>query len=294
MQILVLGSVNVDWMINVQHFPRPGETRIARGMTESFGGKGANQAVALANLGMAPQFLGHVGCDGFGDRILQDLAEKGVQVENIGRSKNQPTGRAIIYVDENGENEIVVIPGANYEASVEWLERHKPLFQDYQVLVLQLEVPLEVVEAAIKMGQEYGMFIVLNPAPVAQLDPSLYSKIDLLIPNEQEALELSGKADLLEAADYFLNHGCPRLAISRGKAGVLGVTQTERIFKPAHDVRVLDTTGAGDCFVAAITWALIQEYPFEEALEFANQVAAFSVTKSGTMASYPTLADLNN
>ena len=296
--ILVVGSANMDMVVSCASFPRPGETVLARDFGMYPGGKGANQAVACARLGGAVCFLGKMGRDVFQQRLLTGLERDGVQVDHVRVDPEAPTGIALITVDDEGQNEIVVVSGSNMKLRPDDLEAERDLFAAASVVLLQLEIPLDTVERAVALARDAGAMVVLNPAPAQPLPDALLGGVDLLTPNETEASILTGVTVRDErtaetAARQLLDAGVRAVIVTLGARGALLVTSEIVRPYPARSVQAVDSTAAGDAFNGALAFALAQAWTLEEAVPFANRVAAFAVTRKGAQTSMPTREEVD-
>ena len=287
-KILVVGSANMDVTYSVPHVLAPGETIIATGRSVSPGGKGANQAVAAARLGGDVAFLGRVGADGYGDALKKSLADAGVDVSNIITDVEHPTGTAIICVGEDdGQNTIVVDPGANAAMSAEDIWDHAACFSAADYIVIQLEIGFSAVQAAITMGKMLDKRVILNPAPAKPMEPELLNGIYCLAPNETEAEMLFGDFTNDQLPNICNSFGIRNTVVTLGGKGALLVQNGMAVRMPTMRVKAVDTTGAGDCFVGAMTVALSEGKDLPDAIEFANQAAAISVTRKGAQTAMP-------
>ena len=250
-QIIVVGSLNMDLVVKAPRIPAPGETLQGQGLQIIPGGKGANQAVATARLGVPTAMVGRVGRDAFGPGLIDNLAAAGVDSSHIQTSPETATGTAIIIVADGGENVIVISAGANAEVGIADVQRAEALISGAELLLLQLEVPLETVQYATETAARHGTRVLLNPAPARELPPGLMSRVEVLIPNETEASLLTGVAviDLLSArtaARKLLAMGPPTVIITLGANGALLATRDAMTHIGAARVRAVDTTAAGD------------------------------------------------
>ncbi|WP_432664285.1 ribokinase [Wukongibacter baidiensis] len=291
--ITVIGSLNMDLVTRVKVMPRIGETLIGKNYMQIPGGKGANQADAIAKLGSKVKMIGLVGDDGFGNDLISSLTEDGVDVSHIKKLKDATTGIAVIMVNDEGENSIVVIPGANFELTPEHIDDSIEAIKGSDIVVTQLETPVDTVRYALKRAKELGKYTILNPAPAAKLDDELISYIDLLTPNETELEVLSGvkietESDILAGARVLMNKGVKELIVTMGEKGALYVNDKENNVYPAHKVEPVDTTAAGDSFTGGIAVALSEGKSMEEAIKFATKVGAITVTREGAQSSLPT------
>lgn len=297
MAVVVFGSLNMDLVAAAPRLPRPGETLTGTGFRSVHGGKGANQAVACARLGAATRMVGRLGADSFGAALRAGLAQEGIDSSGVTDDLGQPSGIAMITVDEAGENTIVVIPGANGAVGASDLALLRVALAGARVLLLQLEIPLEAVVAAATMAHEQGVAVVLDPAPVQSLPPALYPLIDLLTPNEGEAEALVGfpladDASALAAAHELLGRGVRRVAVKRGGAGVVAGSADAVAVLPAFPVVAVDTVAAGDAFNGGLAAALAEGRSFDEALAWARAAGALAVTRRGAQAAMPPRAEL--
>lgn len=296
-KIVVIGSLNIDLVVNVEDFPKPGETITSLDYKEIPGGKGANQAVAASKLNANVAMIGKVGTDGHGDILLDNLKKHGVDTSYIKREDT--TGKAIINVNTEGENNIVFVPGANYKVSKQDIDDNMELIEESEMLILQMEIPMPVIEYALEIGKKLNKKIIFNPAPAQKIDMDLLKHVHTLIPNEPELEILTGmpvesKEQIEEAAQTLIELGINQVIVTIGSKGSLIVTKDEVTHVPALKVEVKDTTAAGDSFVGAYSSKLIEGYSAKEAVEFATKVAALTVTKEGAQSSLPTLEEVEN
>lgn len=284
-RVVVVGSINVDLVVTADYLPRPGETVLGGSYARHFGGKGANQAVAAARAGADVVMVGAVGHDPFGDESLAALEGEGVDVSRV-RRVDAPTGVAIIAVAADGENQIVVAPGANAAVSVD--DAAVPgLEAGSGVLLTSLEIPLAAVVAAVAAATRLGMVPVVNPAPARRLPRDLLAHGPILTPNEVE-LVASTEADNAEAAlDLLMRAGVRTVVVTRGPAGALLADGSARVEFPARRVQVADATGAGDTFSGVLAAWLAEGRPIREAIAAANAAATMSVTVPGARGGMP-------
>ncbi|TQJ87443.1 ribokinase [Streptomyces sp. SLBN-31] len=283
--IVVLGSTNMDLVTYVEKPPQRGETVTGREFRTVPGGKGANQAIAAAHAGATVSMIGAVGTDVYGPRLRATLEGSGVDTDLL-RTIEGPSGTAHIVVDDEGGNAIVVIPGAN--GTVDHLAPgDEALIASADTLLLQLEVPMPAVVAGARAARAHGVRTVLTPAPAQPLPAELLAATDLLVPNEYEAITLTGRTDAVEAAIALLD-SVPAVVVTLGAAGSLYVARgAQPLAVPAPQVTAVDSTGAGDTFVGALATALGEERPIREALRWAAAAAALSVQRPGASASMP-------
>jgi ribokinase len=290
-RIVVVGSANVDMIVRVPRLPARGETVLGDAFRTTPGGKGANQAVAARRAGADVAFVGCLGADALGDDLLRSLRDAGVDVSGVTRVPDAATGVALITVDPGGDNTIAVASGANAVLAPSHVERAAEAIAAADVLLLQLESPLDAVEAALAVAARVGTRAVLNPAPVpAQaLDRRLLGAVAALTPNRDEAARLAGVAndDPDAAATALLALGVGAAVVTLGADGALVATPGGRHHLPAFPVRAVDSTGAGDVFSGALAVALAEGRPVLDAARFANAAAALSVTRPGAQPSAP-------
>ncbi len=296
--ICVVGSINLDMNAYVERFPRPGETLHGRRFTTGYGGKGANQAVMAARLGAKVSMVGRVGDDIFGQDMRRNLEREGVRTDFVRESKGVSSGVALITIDEHGQNQIIVIPGANGLVTSADVEDARDAIAGAQVLLCQMEVPMEANVAALRIARGAGATTIFNPAPVSSEVPEeVYRLSDIFCPNESEAELLTGVPvhtldDARLAASILLERGARAALITLGAQGCLYVTADQEAHVPAPIVTAVDTTGAGDAFVGSLAHFLGAGLPALDAIARANAIAAISVQHPGTQASYPRWADL--
>lgn len=295
--IIVIGSLNMDLVINAPRMPVIGESIIGGGFITAPGGKGANQAVAAARLGGQVTMVGCLGNDVFGSSLLKNLKDNNINIENVKILEGVSTGIAVIVL-VSGDNFIVVDPGANAMLTPEHIESLDEQIGRSDIMLVQLEIPIETVERAITMAKRHGVKVLLNPAPARSLPDSLLSKVDIFTPNESECGIVTGiQAESVDSASmavkYLLGKGIPQVVITMGAKGVVYNKGSNIIHKPAYRVNVVDTTAAGDSFSGALSVALSQGKGIDEAVDFASAVGALTVTKKGAQPSLPTLEEVN-
>ncbi len=292
-KIAVIGSMNMDYVLNVPHMPKAGETLLCKSFENLPGGKGANQACAVGKLGGNAVMLGAVGADGAGEALCKSLASAGVEVSRVLRLPDLPTGSAFIQVNGEGENCIVVAQGANRAVDIPYLERNRDVLEDCEIWVFQLEIPLETVVYGAKLGRSLGKTVVLDPAPArTDLPPELFPCLDYLKPNQGEAALLAGipEGDPARAARILRDKGAGNVLITLGPQGayLLDREGKESRYPADTSVTVVDTTGAGDCFTAAFARGLAAGETAEDAARFAIRASGLAVTRKGAQPSMPT------
>lgn len=291
-KLAVLGSINADHILNLTHFPRPGETVIGKQYQVAFGGKGANQAVAAGRSGADIAFIACVGEDDIGERIRQQLVNDRIDVSPVEAVAGDSTGVALIFVNGEGENTIGIHAGANAALTPARVEQHQQVIADAAALLMQLESPLESVLAAAKIAHQHQTQVILNPAPATELSDELLSLVDMITPNETEAQILTGVAvssdeDAARAAAVLHDKGIRTVLITLGSRGVWLSEQGQGQRIAGFRVEAVDTIAAGDTFNGALITALIEQRPMAEAVRFAHAAAAIAVTRRGAQPSVP-------
>lgn len=292
-RIVVLGSLHTDLIIKVDSIPSLGETVLGKSFLRSPGGKGANQAVAAAKLGANVAMIGRIGSDFFGHELIKNMRRFGVNTEYMIEDESTYTGVALIMVDNKGNNIIAVASGADMNCCKDDVYLARRMIEETDVLLIQLEIPLSVVQYAIDLAYNYGVRIILNPAPAQKLPNSLLKKIDILIPNESEAEILSGmRIDNLSsaknAAYKILDSGVNDVILTMGREGALMVNDDESVHVKRVDVKAIDTTGAGDAFCGAMAVTVSSGMDLVDAVRYSNIVGALTTRKIGAQEAMPT------
>ncbi|WP_058973929.1 ribokinase [Type-D symbiont of Plautia stali] len=291
-KLAVLGSINADHILNLTHFPRPGETVIGKQYQIAFGGKGANQAVAAGRAGADIAFIACVGADDIGERIRQQLQQDRIDTAPVETVADEATGVAMIFVNGEGENNIGIYSGANAALTPECVDRHQQVIAQAKALLMQLESPLESVFAAAKIARANATQVILNPAPATHLSDELLALIDIITPNETEAEILTGIAvksdeDAARAAQALHDKGIQTVLITLGRRGVWLSEQGKGVRIPGFSVQAIDTIAAGDTFNGAFITARLEGVAMHDAVRFAHAAAAIAVTRPGAQPSVP-------
>ncbi|EPJ0730933.1 ribokinase [Morganella morganii] len=291
-RLTVLGSINVDHIMNIAQFPAPGETVIGKQYQTAFGGKGANQAVACGRSGADITFIACVGDDAIGAEILAQLQRDRIHTAAVSVVPEAATGVAMIFVNEDGENVIGISAGANAALTPEHFAPYKGLVEQSDALLMQLESPLETVIAAAQAAKNHQTRVILNPAPAQELPDSLLKLVDVITPNETEAEKLTGisvsdETGAARAAQVLHDKGIGQVLITLGSRGVWLSVNGEGRRIPGFKVNAVDTIAAGDTFNGAYVTALLEGKPADEAVRFAHAAAAIAVTRRGAQPSVP-------
>jgi ribokinase len=289
--ILVVGSSNMDLVVKIQKFPLPGETLLGGEFFMNNGGKGANQAIGVSRLGGNVKFVCKTGRDSFRDKTIDLFSREGIDTRWMLIDEDTPSGVAMIMVDANGENSIVVAPGANGELCVGDMDCLEELWDSTEYLLLQLEIPMATVLYLIRRAAEKGKKVILNPAPAAALPAEIYSQLHVITPNRIEAegitgIKINGDESIVKAAEVLYQNGVDHVVITLGKDGAL-LYSGSPTWIPSIPAVAVDTTGAGDVFNAALTVALAEGKTTGDAVAFANKAAAKSITRLGAIPSIP-------
>jgi len=297
-KIVVVGSSNVDLIIKGDKIPDRGETVLGGKFYKAAGGKGANQAVAASRAGGEVSFISCVGNE-YGEESIEGFLRDGINVDHVKKDPDIATGIALILVDKNGENSISVASGANLSMSVSDIQKATQIISDADVLLMQLEIPIEVVEEAAKIAFSAGVKTILNPAPASPLGNELLKSVSILTPNESETELLTGmnvknETDAIKAASLIHKKGVDVVIITIGSKGALLATRDETKIIAGHKVEAKDTTAAGDVFNGALAVAIAENKSLDEAIRFANAAAAVSVTRMGAQPSAPNRAEIDD
>jgi ribokinase len=300
--ICVIGSINMDLVINVDRMVKVGETILSKSFNKNSGGKGANQAVAASRLGVNVHMIGKVGNDDVGDILLKKLSEDNIDVEFVSIDNVNPTGMAIITVDEFANNSIIVISGANLDIECSDVKKAENIIKMSKLIIAQFETPIESTITAFKIAKENGVITILNPAPAREIPRELLALTDIIVPNETEACELTkvkieSEVSIKLASKKFLESGVKYVIITLGERGSALVSNEEYELLEAIKVNAVDTTAAGDSFIGALACMLCRHDKIEfglikDAVIFANKVSSMVVQKPGAQASLPKLEEV--
>ena len=293
-KIAVLGSINVDTTYHMDRFPEPGETLQANDKSSAPGGKGDNQSVACARSGAKTYHIGMVGADQEGQFMRESMQEDGIDTRFVGIDKMHGTGTAMITLDANGQNDIMVYGGANQSMTTDVLKGTDELFKDIDFIITQFETPQKVSAEAFKRAKANGVTTILNPAPAKEIDPELLKYTDVIAPNETESalltgIEITDEDSMIKTAEYFKNKGVDNLLITLGSKGVFYSTPNDHGLVPAFKVKPVDTTAAGDTFIGALASQLKTDLSnIADALVYAQRASSLTVQKMGAAPSIPT------
>lgn len=297
--IVIIGSTNMDLVINVKERPAAGETVLGDRLFTNPGGKGANQAYSCANVGGDIAMISAVGDDVFGEQLLHNLEKAGVHTACIKQIPNESSGVALITVDENGENSIIVAPAANREVTPALIEEYEANIKNAKAILIQLEIPFETVELSVKLAKKHDVLVFLDPAPARELPQKVLENVDYILPNETELaqitnMEVKDKNTAIEASKKLLAQGVKTVIAKLGKDGVVICSNDNEIYIPGEKVSAVDTTGAGDAFAGAFISQIVAGKTVEESVSYANIVGALTVTKVGAQAAMPTKEMVEN
>lgn len=293
-KLCVIGSMNTDLVAVVERFPKPGETLSGKEFGVYPGGKGGNQAVALGKLGADVKMIGRLGDDLYGKQYMQTLVQAGVDVGGTGIRQDISSGIALIEVETSGENRIIIISGANGTVDVNFIDSQLERILDCDIFLLQLELPVETVCYALKLLKEHGKIVILDPAPARKLPDEIFKNVDYITPNETELEILTGikaenEGDFKAAAELLLEKGVGTVIAKIGKKGACIINKDIFAHSPVFEVKVVDTTAAGDSFNAGFAFALSRGADLIECGVFANAVASLSTTGKGAQGAMPSL-----
>jgi len=296
--IAVIGSINQDFIFEVQRLPNKGETLTANNFSMCSGGKGANQSVQCAKLGAKVYMAGRVGCDSFGDMQIKKLNEYGVDVSYISRSKDTYTGLGSVQALPGGGVYATIFTGANFDMDTSFVDNIEPLFQKCKIVVMQMEIPMPVIEESIQRAKQCGCYVILNAAPAKPIDLKVLKLVDCLVVNESEAafyvaIEIHDVETAKKGAMKLLDMVGKEVIVTLGEKGSVLCNQAGTIHFAANtSVQAVDTTGAGDSYIGAIATKLLEGEDMRKACEFASRIAAFTVTRVGAQEGMPTALDI--
>lgn len=297
-KLLVVGSLNMDTVVRVENMPKPGETILGKEICYVPGGKGANQAYAMGKLGADVAMIGCVGKDENGQILIENLKSVCVDTAAIQVIEKEPTGIAFITVEKTGQNSIIVLSGANFSLTEQWIMQQQKYIEDCDVVIAQLEIPLQSVCRAVELAKQKGKMVILDPAPaLGKLPKVLLQNVTLLKPNETELQALTGmptntEQEIVLAANTLLKQGVEQIVVTLGEKGAVLVTKEGFRSFPAKKVKAVDTTAAGDTFMAALALKLSENASIEEAVSFAMAASFLAVTKKGAQSSVPSYEEV--
>ena len=299
-KIVVIGSINMDLVTVCERAPEGGETLFGTEFFQVPGGKGANQAVTMGKMGCDVTMLGMVGNDIFGKELLSSMKDSGVNVDFVEKT-DCSTGIAKIIVEKNGQNRILVVPGANGCVDREYIDRHMDIIKGCDIVVAQLEIPVDTVEYAFEKAKELGKITILNPAPGRELSAKIIKNSDIIVPNESELGLITGMAtdkeeEILKAGKKLMDMEVKSLIVTLGSKGSLYLDNKKVKFCPAYRVNAVDTTAAGDSFIGGLVTKMDKDCDDSiiDAISFATKVSAIAVTRKGAQTSIPTLEEVEN
>lgn len=295
-QIVVAGSLNMDLVVGIEHRPKQGETVLGSNFFMNSGGKGANQAVAASKLGARVSMIGKVGTDVFAGHLLANLEQTGVDCQAIEKVADVSTGVAFVMIDREGDNSIIVAPGANHRLTPEDIRRRESLIKEAKLLMVQLEIPLDTVFEAVSIARKHQVPVLLDPAPALPVSDELLAMVDYIVPNESEIARLTGievhdQVTAKWAAVELLRKGVSTVIVKLGAKGVVVVNANRTFHVESYKVQAVDSTGAGDAFAGAMGAAIVSGKDIWTAAKFASAIGAITVTRRGAQVSMPTLEE---
>ena len=305
--VLIIGSSNMDLNIYSQRFPKPGET-VTGGVYKQFlGGKGANQAVGSVRSGSKTFFIGKVGIDAFGNDMISQLENEGVNIKHVIRDPHESSGVAFILIDETGENMISVAPGANFKLTPEEVHANSEVIKNAKCLIVQMEIPIETIEEIFKIAKQGEVIKILNPAPLKPISLSILNNTDIIIPNEGELLQLhsllkfkelvgNSKDRIIQASKDISRFGIKTIITTLGNKGCILYDAADDVVTevPAFTVQAIDTVGAGDCFNGVVASKLCQGENILTSVKYATAAASIAITRQGAQASMPYLNEIED
>jgi len=299
-KIVVIGSINTDMVVRSSTIPAPGQTLMGHSFRITGGGKGANQAVAAARLGADVSLIARIGSDAFGEMSIESFKKEKISTENIYTDSEAPSGVAIIVVDDKGENIIVVAPGANAILNEKDIQDAEDVIKKAGIILLQLEIPMRTVAEGIRLAKKHDRMVMLNPAPAASIPEEILHSVDIITPNQTEALTITGIAvndavTAQQACDLLHGMGILTVIITMGEQGAYISSDSYKGLVPGFNAgAVVDTVAAGDTFCGGLAIAVSEGKSLQQAVQFANAAAALSVTKAGAQASIPERSEVVN
>lgn len=302
-RVSVIGSINMDMIISVESMPKVGETIFSNNFKLAHGGKGANQAVAAKRLGNDVYMISKVGKDAYGTEILDSLKNENINVDKIFICEDKPTGTAVITVNKEGNNSIIVIPGSNMAIDVNEVQEAKKVISESDILVAQFETSVDATIEAFKIAKENNVITILNPAPAKKIPDELLKYTDIIIPNETEAelltgIEVKDLESAKKASEVFFEKEVKYVIITMGEKGAAVISKNKLVLIPAYKVKAIDTTAAGDSFIGALTTKMkkgtIDIDNLIEAVKFGNMVSSIVVQKQGAQPSIPYLSEIDD
>lgn len=296
-KILVIGSFMTDLVFKTSKMPVTGETLIAEKYEKYTGGKGANQAVAASRLGGNVEMIGKLGKDEFGEEHIEKLKEEHIEYQSIMFDDESRTGVGNVTIDKNGNNKILIVPGANLKIVEEEIIKNEHIIKSSDIIVLQLEIPINVVYKCIELAYKYGKTIILNPAPAQEIDKNIAHKVDYIIPNETEAevltkCKVESANDAKIAAQILLDQGYKHTIITLGNKGAIYATNGQWKYFNSMNVQAVDTTAAGDSFIGTLAYGIAEGFDIEKIMSIAIKASACTVKKMGAQPSLPKWKDI--
>ncbi len=298
--VLIIGSSNMDLNIYSQRFPKPGETVTGGVFKQFLGGKGANQGVASVRSGSKTTFIGKVGRDTFGNAMISQLDKEGVNIEHIIRDPHESSGVAFILIDKNGENMISVAPGANFKLTPEEVQINSDIIKNAKCLIVQMEIPINTIEAIFNIAKQGECIKILNPAPLKPITSSILNNIDIIVPNEGELLQLhsllklqelngNSRERIIQASKNISKFGIKTIITTLGNKGaiIFDAVEDKIMEVPAFEIQAVDTVGAGDCFNGVLASKLCQGENILTSVKYATAAASIAITRQGAQASMP-------
>ncbi|MBM3708808.1 MAG: ribokinase [Actinobacteria bacterium] len=296
-KICVIGSINIDLVATMEHFPVPGEVVVCQKFNEYYGGKGANQAVGLGKLGADVSFIGKIGNDKYGDSLLKNLKKNNVKIDNVFKDNSMHSGISLIFIDSKGQNSIAHISGANGNLSLADIMKARGMLHESDIILLQLEIPLDIVFYIIENYSQGDKTIILDPAPFHSIPGNILSRISIMTPNRVEmelltCIKIKDKNDSLKASSILLDKGVKNVINKLDNYGVLIASKDSNTFLKSIKVNAVDTVGAGDAFNAGLAFGLSHGKNLIESSEIANLIGAISVTRKGAQDSMPDISEI--